>query len=70
MKEFVILGLGADPRMYGSLPVSSPEVEEAAMQYILTYPETPAEHVLMHFFFDLLVEGGLELFFGLLQLLI
>ncbi len=70
MTEFVVLGLGADPRIYGSSPVSSPEAEEAARQYILTYPELPAEHGLMHFFFDLLVEGGLELLFGLLELLV
>jgi hypothetical protein len=70
MTEFVVLGLRPDPRMFGSSPVSSPEVQEAAMEYILTYPDGPAEHALMHFFFDLLVEGGLELFFGLLEFLI
>ena len=43
MTEFVVLGLGADPRIYGSSPVSSPEADEAATQYILTYPEQASD---------------------------
>jgi hypothetical protein len=69
MTEFVVLGLGADPRVYGSSPVSSPEAEEAAMQYILTYPEQASDIDPVLFVVEFLFEGGLELLVGLVELL-
>jgi hypothetical protein len=67
MTEFVVLGLGADPRMYGYSPISSPEASEAAMQYILAYPEKSSDLEPLLFLLEFLFEGGLELLFGLLE---
>jgi hypothetical protein len=39
MAEFTVLGIGADPRMYGGRPVSSPAVSETAYEYIAQHPE-------------------------------
>ncbi len=65
MREFVVLGLGADPRMYGYVATSSPEASEAAMQYIVTYREQPADLDPAPFVVEFLFEGGLELLFSL-----
>jgi len=68
MTEFVVLGLGADPRIYGCSPISSPKAQEAAVQYVLPYPEQPSETdailFVMEFVLELLLEGGIELLFG------
>lgn len=69
MTEFVVLGVGGDPRIYGSSPVSAPEVQEAALQYMLTYPDSPVGLGLADFMLELLAEGGIELLFGLLEFL-
>ena len=68
MTEFVVLGLGADPRMYGYVPTASPEASQAAMQYILTYPGRPSDVDPVLFVLEVLFEGGLELLFGLVEL--
>ncbi|HEV2195049.1 MAG TPA: hypothetical protein VGR55_05685 [Candidatus Acidoferrum sp.] len=70
MTEFVVLGVGSDPRIYGSSPVSSLEVEEAAMQYMLTYPDHPVGLGLGDFVLEFLAEGAIELLFSLLDFLV
>jgi len=64
MAEFTVLGLGADPRMYGYCPVSSLAASEAAYEYISVYPDEPS------WFWTVLFDGDLlglivELCFGL-----
>ena len=68
MTELVVWGLGADSRIYGSLPASTPEVEEAAMHYILTYPNHPIALGLADCLMELLIEGAIELLFGFIEL--
>ena len=70
MTEFVVLGVGADPRIYGSSPVSAPEVQEAPIHYMLTYPDYPVRLGLADFVLEILAEGAIELLFGLLDFLI
>ena len=70
MSEFVVLGLGADPRIYGYSPVSTPEAEEAATQYILTYPDHLVGLGLSDFLLEFLGEGAIELLFGLIEFLV
>ena len=36
--EFTVLGIGADPRMYGYRPVSSQDAEAGADEYISQHP--------------------------------
>jgi hypothetical protein len=65
MAEFTVLGIGADPRMYGYRPVSSLAASENAYEYISVHSDKPS------WFWVLLFEGGLldlvvEVFFGLL----
>jgi hypothetical protein len=55
--------------MYGYVATSSPQASEAAMPYILTYPEKSSEPELTYFVLELLFEGGLEILFGLLELI-
>jgi len=69
MMEFVVLGVGADPRIYGYSPISSPEATKAAMQYVLTCPEQPSDADPMLVAVELLFEGGLEVLFGLAEFL-
>jgi hypothetical protein len=63
--RIIVLGVGADPRIYGQ-PVRyaepSPAVEESV---VLTYREQPSATVL-----ELLFEGGLEVLFGLVEFLL
>ena len=65
MAEFTVLGIGADPRMYGYRPISSVAASENAYEYIAQRPDNPS------WFWVLLFDGGLldllvELCFGLL----
>jgi hypothetical protein len=39
MSEIIVLGLGADPRMYGHSAISSETASVNAMKYILSYPD-------------------------------
>jgi hypothetical protein len=68
--RIIVLGLGADPRIYGE-PVSyakpSPVVEESV---VLTYREQPSAPDPMLFVLELLFEGGLEVLFGLVEFLL
>ena len=64
MAEFTILGLGADPRIYGYCPVSSRAASEAAYEYISVHPDKPS------WFWALLWDGDVlelivELCFGI-----
>lgn len=65
MAEFTVLGIGADPRMYGYRPVSSLAASENAYDYISLHPDSD------DWFLALLFDSGLldlavEVFFGLL----
>ena len=42
MTEFTVLGIGADPRMYGYRPVSSLAASESASEYIAQHPDQPS----------------------------
>ena len=71
MTEFTVLGVGADPRIYGSEPVSSAAAEQAAMQYILTCRATsPSSYIPWEFVAELILEGGAELFVELIGVLL
>jgi hypothetical protein len=50
--EFTVLGIGADPRIYGYRPVSSPATCESAYQFI-SQPDQP------DWFLALLFDGDL-----------
>lgn len=68
--RIIVLGLGADPRIYGELGncgTPSPVVEESL---VLTYLEQPSTPDPMLFVLDILFEGGLEVLFGLVEFLI
>ena len=65
MTKFTVLGIGADPRMYGYRPVSSLAASENAYEYISVYRDRDS------WFLILLFESGLldvvvEALFGLL----
>ena len=63
--EFTVLGIGADPRMYGYRPVSSPATSESAYEYISQHPDHPGW--LSALLFDADVLGLIiELVFGFL----
>jgi hypothetical protein len=51
--EFIVLGVGADPRMYGYRAVSSVAASESAYKYISEYPDEPG------LFSALLLDGDL-----------
>jgi hypothetical protein len=62
--EFTILGIGADPRIYGYRPISSLAATESAYKYISQHPDEPSV------LFDgevlaFIVEACLELLFSL-----
>jgi hypothetical protein len=59
--RIIILGLGADPRIYGE--------PRGYTTSVLTYPEQPSDPDAMLFALELLFEGGLDLLLGLLELL-
>jgi hypothetical protein len=40
--EFTVLGIGADPRIYGCRPVSSLSVSENSYEYIAQHPDQPS----------------------------
>jgi len=59
--RIIVLGLGADPRIYGepgNCATPSPVVEESL---VLTYREQPSESDPMLFVLEFFLEGGLEL---------
>ena len=66
MHEFVVLGLGTDARIYGYVATSSPEAIEVAMPYILTCVEN-SERDPWLFLLEFLLEGALEVLFGLIE---
>jgi len=57
--RFIILGLGADPRIY--------EESKGHTTSVLTYPEQSDPDVML-FVLELLFEGGLDILLGLLKL--
>ncbi len=68
--RIIVLGLGADPRIYGepgSYAAPSPVLEESL---VLTYPEQPSTPDPMLFVLELLFEGGLEVLFGFVEFLL
>jgi hypothetical protein len=67
MSEFTVLGLRADPRIYGYSPVSSETVSANAMKYVLSSPDD--QPGLDGEPLALLIEIGLELLMGLLEFL-
>ena len=67
MAEFTVLGIGADPRMYGYRPVSSLAASENAYEYISAHADEPSWFSVLLFdgLLDLVVEVCFGIFFGL-----
>jgi hypothetical protein len=62
--EFTVLGTGADPRMRGYCPISSPATSRSAYEYVLQHPDQPSwVSVLLS---EAILDFIVELVFGLL----
>jgi hypothetical protein len=68
--RIIVLGLGADPRIYGEPGNCATPISVVEGPLVLTYPELASSPDPMLFVLDLLFEGGLEVLFGLVEFLL